>query len=109
MRRYQFGGVVADGTITSPVMGVTYSFAQLHIEFQDGAGTLVTPTAGEVVLEMSSDGDVWHRVPHGTFDAIRARDAFRMAPTAIGQAQYARATMAGISGAATYTVVIQRW
>lgn len=109
MRRYHFGGSVADGTITSPVMGVTYSYSQLHIEFHDGAGTLVTPTAGTVTLELSSDGDVWHRIPYGRFEAKRTYDPYEMVATAIGQAQYARATMDSITGAVTYTVTVQRW
>lgn len=109
MYRYTFGGSVADGSIDSPEMDKGFSHAQFYIEFHDSGGNVVTPTAGTVLVELSVDGDVWERMPHGRFPADQAVTGTRLHPAARGTAQYCRVTLTGVTGADTYASMIARW
>ncbi len=109
MYRYHFGGTAADGTITSEEMQARYTHAQFYIEFHDSGGEVVTPTAGTVLVELSVDGDVWERMPHGRFMADQATTGTRLHPSARGTAQFCRVTLTGVTGADTYAAMIARW
>lgn len=110
--RYEISGVTTDGSYLSDVMPVEYKEAWFDIRFfSDAAMTAqVTPSAGTVTITGSPDGANYFNLASG--GVIAATDVYlasRDFATAAGPLQYAKVTLAGITGAAYFKCTVTRY
>ena len=107
-RPYYINGPVTDGALSVTGLSLDYASAQVHVDFFDGAGAIVTPTAGIVDVEASFDGVNYRRIINGIYNAADVYRNTRIPPVYNGPARAFRVTMAGIVGAVTYRATVMR-
>lgn len=69
-----------------------------YFYFVNAAGDQVDPTAGTVVITVSSGANIFQNLTDNQFNAVNARDATRTKPNGIGRAETVRITLSGITG-----------
>lgn len=108
---YVVRGETADGTYDTGYMSRDHREMFLSsITFYDAGGAVVTPSAGTVNVTLSPDGKTsFLTIKNGAFNAADAYLPTRGMPNALGQAEYGRITLAGVTGAARFEAVITRY
>ena len=112
-RRFTITGAVANGEYLSDEMSADYSYAELSsIQFYDGAGAQVTPTAGTYSLQGQKVDDIWRLVANSAdetvLNAANAYDLDAAMPAGYNLMTKAKITLDGITGATTFKAVIWR-
>lgn len=113
-RRFVITGAVADGDYLSDEMSANYSYAELSsIQFFDGAGVQVTPTAGTYSMQGQKIDDIWRLVANSAdetvLNAANAYDLDAAMPAGYNLMTKAKITLDGITGAVTFKAVVWRF
>lgn len=97
-------GSAADGTYEADETtwsSKQYSECELaYIKFFDGAGTVVTPTAGILKLQFSPEGTVWRNGQDHLINAAEVYDEDVIMTYAAGMIHVARIIITGLTGSA---------
>ena len=111
MGTYHIQGAVTDGDFTlQEEMSLGYEKAYFSCKFFSDAAftTQVTPSAGTVTLTASPDGVNYITVDDGGVIPAATATTTSLA-TALGPMIKAKATLAGVTGAAYFMVTINRY
>lgn len=107
--RIKLSGSAADGDYLSANMsGDDSTFELSSIVFYDGAGEVVTPTAGTLTVTGTPNGIVYRTMDHGTVDATLVYDESLRMPVAFGLMTQFKVTLSGIVGADSFSVIAWR-
>ena len=90
-----------DATYLTDEMPEDFQMGALYLAFYNSAGSIVTPTGGSVVLELSPIDGQWHGLTrNGTINAMTTGPtATYIVPTFCTLVKWARVRFIGITGA----------